>query len=336
MNKDIWQTAVRLFFLITLFTGCVGCSAPPDTVELSRFQEVTHVSTDKSHGLDSFRHKEQMLWPDGAPDAKDLPDTETLTNGHIANVHISTITPFCPPKALANGRAVIICPGGGYRVLAIDKEGTRIAKWLNSLGIAAFVLKYRLTGPDGLGYHYPAQLNDLKKAIQIVRSRAQEYHIDPHKVGVMGFSAGGHLASTLGTHFDEGNRRAADPVARINTRPDFMILVYPHISLIDPGTSQSYVTNLLGLRYDPRLPTFLSNETRVSSRTPPTFLVHAQDDKTVPCLHSIDFYTAMLKAGVPGQLHLFEEGAHGFGLGETMDSVKHWPDLCAQWLAGLH
>jgi acetyl esterase/lipase len=331
----MYQKTSRLFLAIIVFIGCMGCSESPNTVELSRFQEIRPVDTEENPGLDSFQHKELLLWPNGAPDAKDLPDTETLTNGHIANVHISTITPFCPPKTLTNGRTVIICPGGGYRVLAIDKEGYAIAKWLNSLGITAFVLKYRLTGPEGLGYHYPAQLNDLKKAIQIVRSRAQEYHIDPHKVGVMGFSAGGHLASTLGTHFDEGNRRATDPVARINTRPDFMILVYPHISLIDPGTSQSYVTNLLGLRYDPRLPTFLSNETRVNSHTPPTFLVHAQDDTTVPCLHSIDFYTAMVKAGVPGQLHLFEKGGHGFGLAETMASVKHWPDLCAQWLAGL-
>jgi acetyl esterase/lipase len=245
------------------------------------------------------------------------------------------LTAFYPRAEIASDRAVIICPGGGYRLLSIDKEGYHIARWLNSLGITAYVLKYRLTRPDGTGYHYPAQLNDLKKAIQTVRHHAGDYHINPRKIGVMGFSAGGHLASTLGTHFDSGQDDAFGPVAGVSCRPDFMILVYPHISLTDPGTGQSYRSNLLGADYDPELPLLLSNEKQVTDQTPPTFLVHAHDDKTVPSTPSVDFYLALREAGVSAQLHVFDKGGHGFGLGERFEGAKHWPRLCQDWMAGL-
>ncbi|NQV31382.1 MAG: alpha/beta hydrolase fold domain-containing protein [Phycisphaeraceae bacterium] len=285
--------------------------------------------------LCSARHTEQILWPAGAPDARDVPDTEVYEKGQISNVHRPTLTAFYPHTDIANGRAVIICPGGGYRVLSIEKEGYQIARWLNEQGITAFVLKYRLTRPDGTGYHYPAQLNDLKKAIQTVRHHASDYHADPKKIGVMGFSAGGHLASTLGTHFDSGEDEATDPVSRVRNRPDFMILVYPHISLTDPGTSQSYVSNLLGAHYEAELPEFLSNEKQVTDQTPRTFLVHAHDDRTVPSIPSVEFYLALRRAGVSAELHVFDTGGHGFGLGERFEGVKHWPSLCQDWLAGL-
>lgn len=285
--------------------------------------------------LCSARHAELILWPEGAPDAREVPDTEVYDKGRISDVHRPTLTAFYPRAEIANHRAVIICPGGGYRFLSIDKEGYHIARWLNSQGITAFVLKYRLTRSDGTGYHYPAQLNDLKKAIRTVRHHADECHIDPQQIGVMGFSAGGHLASTLGTHFDSGEENATDPVARVSCRPDFMVLVYAHISLTDPGTGESYRSNLLGEEYDPALPAFLSNEKQVSDQTPRTFLVHAHDDKTVPSIPSVQFYLALREAGVPAELHVFDRGGHGFGLGEQFEGVKHWPELCQDWMAGL-
>lgn len=283
----------------------------------------------------SARHKELILWPEGAPDARDVPDTEVYEKGRISNVHRPTLTAFHPPAEIANGRAVIICPGGGYRILSIDKEGYQIAQWLNAQGITAFVLKYRLTRPDGTGYHYPAQLNDLKRALQTVRIHADEYRIDPKKIGVMGFSAGGHLASTLGTHFELGEDHLADPVARASCRPDFMILVYPHISLTDPGTDESYRRNLLGADYDPAMPMRLSNEKQVTAQTPPTFIVHAHDDTVVPPLPSVEFYLALREAGVPAELHVFDTGGHGFGLAEQFEGTKNWPALCEDWMAGL-
>lgn len=305
----------------------------PSARELGRRFAWKMLELQRKTNIFSFKQTEQMLWPKGAPDAKDIPDTEYYENGRILKVHISTLTTFYPPVEVANDSAVIICPGGGYRSLSIDKEGYEIARWLNSLGVTAFVLKYRLTRPDGTGYQYPAQLNDLKRAIRIVRSNAKALNIDPEKIGAIGFSAGGHLVSTLGTHFDKGRKDAIDFVEQVSSRPDFMMLIYPHISLTDTGTHPSYVSNLLGDDYEPKLAEFLSNEKQVTGQTPQAFLVHARDDNIVPFEHSVDFYMAMQRAGVGGQLHIFEKGGHGFGLGKATGPVKSWPDLCKDWIA---
>jgi acetyl esterase/lipase len=203
-----------------------------------------------------------------------------------------------------------------------------VANFLNSLGITTFVLKYRL-GPR---YHHPIELGDAQRAIRLVRSRAREFAVQPSRVGMMGFSAGGHLASTTGTHFDAGNPQAADPVDRENCRPDFLILGYPVISFTAPYTHTGSRDALLGANPDPKLVEDLSSELRVTPQTPPAFLFTTTADTGVPAENSISFYLAMKKAGVPGELHVFEKGPHGVGL-DFQDPVEGvWPVLLANWL----
>jgi acetyl esterase/lipase len=231
---------------------------------------------------------------------------------------------------------VVVCPGGGYQMLAIDHEGKQIAEWLNSMGVTAFVLKYRL-GPR---YHHPAMLEDAARAIRTVRANASQWKLDPHRIAILGFSAGGHLASTAGTHFDGGKPAALDPVERVSSRPDRMILVYPVISLQPPFGHRGSQRNLLGESPPPDLVASLSNELQVTKDTPPTFLAHTNADKGVPAENSLMFALALRKAGVPVELHLFERGVHGLGLGDGAPqfkiapepSFRAWPKLCETWL----
>ena len=204
---------------------------------------------------------------------------------------------------------MVICPGGGYQNLSMDKEGYAVAKWLNTLGVSAFVLKYRL-GPR---YHHPIELGDAQRAIRIVRSRAGQYGLQADRIGIMGFSAGGHLASTAGTHYDAGNPSAPDPLDRPGSRPDFMVLCYPVISFGTFAHAGSK-RNLLGNDPDPTLVENLSNELQVTKDTPTTFLFHTTNDQTVPVENSILFYSALRKAGVPAEMHIYERGPHGVGL----------------------
>jgi acetyl esterase/lipase len=231
------------------------------------------------------------------------------------------------PKGSGSGAAIVICPGGGYQNLSMDKEGYAVAKWLNSLGVSAFVLKYRL-GPR---YHHPIELGDAQRAIRMVRSRAAEYGLQADRIGIMGFSAGGHLASTAGTHFDAGNASAADPLDRPGSRPDFMVLCYPVISF-GPFAHVGSRRNLLGDNPDPKLVENLSNELQVTKDTPPTFLFHTTTDSTVPVENSVMFYSALRKAGVPAELHIYERGPHGVGLATTDPVLSTWPARLADWL----
>jgi acetyl esterase/lipase len=256
----------------------------------------------------------EPLWPNGAPGALGTADEDK-----------PTITPFLAKAP--NGTAVIVCPGGGYRNLSMEKEGTDVAKWLNSLGISAYVLKYRL-GPK---YHHPVMLHDAQRAIRIVRSRAASMNIQPNRIGIWGFSAGGHLASTAETHFDAGDPNAADPIDRASSRPDFAILSYPVISMGEFAHAGS-VLNLLGPNPDPKLIEELSSDKQVTAQTPPTFLFHTTDDGTVPVENSIRFYMACRKAGVPVEMHIFEHGAHGAGLAPTNATLSAWTGLLANWL----
>jgi acetyl esterase/lipase len=258
-----------------------------------------------------------LLWPNGAPGASGDEDRDK-----------PSLTIFLPTKNQANSTGVIVCPGGSYTALASNHEGRQVANWLNSLGIAAFVLKYRL-GPR---YHHPVELGDAQRAIRLVRAHAAEYGIAPDRLGVMGFSAGGHLAATMGTHFDDGSATDSDPIQRSGSRPDFLVLGYPVISFTTPYTHQGSLHNLLGDNPDPKLMQSLSNELQVTARTPPTFLFHTTEDKTVPVENSVLFYLALKKAGVAAEMHIFEHGPHGVGLALQDPTLGMWPELLANWL----
>lgn len=273
------------------------------------------------------------LWPDGAPGAKgNQPAEDAFHSGDIP-----TITVFLAPKDNANGAAVVICPGGGYGFLATEHEGDEVAAWLNSLGVTGVVLRYRL-GPR---YQHPAQLQDAQQAIRMVRHKARDWGIDPARVGVLGFSAGGHLASTVSTHHDSGHPDATNPIERQSSRPDFSILVYPVISLTTHYGHGGSSRNLLGENPDPNLVQNLSNETQVTRDTPPAFLAQTNEDTAVVAENAILYALALRKAGVPVELHLFEKGAHGLGLGtgwkdriQPEPSFQAWPKLCETWMSG--
>jgi acetyl esterase/lipase len=255
-------------------------------------------------GISGMAQRTVLLWPDGAPGAvgKQDEDRPTLT------VYL--------PEGRVSGAGVVICPGGGYAHLAMEKEGSEIAAWLNRQGLAGFVLKYRL-GPR---YHHPAQLDDAHRALRYVREHAAELGIKADRVGIWGFSAGGHLAATAATHFDAG------------TRPDFLILAYPVITFEPPYAHQGSRKNLLGAEPDAKLVHDLSNETQVTTETPPTFLFHTDGDKGVPAENSVLFYLALRKAGVPAELHIYERGPHGVGLAEKDAVLSSWPARLADWL----
>jgi len=257
-----------------------------------------------------------LLWPNGAPGAVGQEDKDK-----------PSLTVYLPPMGKANGAAVVICPGGGYGALAVDHEGKQIAEWLNSLGVAGFMLKYRLAPR----YHHPAPLQDAQRALRIVRANAKKWNLDPKRIGIWGFSAGGHLASTAGTHFDNGHP-AEDPVEEASCRPDFLILAYPVISM-EPGTTHlGSRVNLIGKNPDPKLVETLSNEKQVSAETPPTFLFHTSTDSAVLPENSIQFYLALRKARVPAELHIYEKGPHGVGLAPKDPILSTWKDRLEAWM----
>jgi acetyl esterase/lipase len=212
----------------------------------------------------------------------------------------------------------------------MDHEGVQIARWLNSIGVAAFVLKYRL-GPR---YHHPAPLNDAQRALRYVRANAGKLRVDPARLGIWGFSAGGHLASTAATHFDRGNPAAAETIDRMSSRPDFVILGYPVISFTTEYAHQGSRRFLLGENPDPQLVESLSNEKQVTAETPPTFLFHTNEDQGVPPENSVLFYLALRKAGVPAEMHIYEHGRHGVGLAPTDLALSSWPHRLADWMYG--
>lgn len=259
------------------------------------------------------------LWPSGAPHAKGQTDNDQ-----------PRLEVYRPDKSKANGTAVVICPGGGYGGLAADHEGIQPARFFNSLGVTAYVLFYRL-GPHG--YHHPVQLGDAQRALRLVRSRAAQDGTDPARLGIMGFSAGGHLAATAGTHYDAGNPQAEDAVDRLSSRPDWMVLCYP-VASFDPAITHSgSVKNLLaGKANDPDLIRLLSNELHVTPQTPPAFLFHTTEDTGVPVENSLRFYEALKKNRVPCELHAYQNGPHGVGLMAGDPVLGTWPGHLAAWL----
>lgn len=280
------------------------------------------IALSMSNTVFSQEPQRALLWPKGAPDAK----------GDDPAKDIPAITVYMPPAGTGNGTAVVICPGGGYGHLAMDHEGRAIGQWLNSMGITGVVLEYRM-GKGG--YQHPVPLMDAQRAIRTVRYRAAELDIDPARIGIMGFSAGGHLASTAGTHFDSGLPDSEDPVERIGCRPDFMILCYPVIAFDQPFTHKGSQRNLIGDNPPQELVESLSNEKKVTKDTPPTFLFHTDEDGGVPAENSVVFYLALRKAGVPAELHIYCKGGHGLGLAQKVAGTSAWPKACEQWLQGM-
>jgi acetyl esterase/lipase len=258
-----------------------------------------------------------LLWQGGAPGAQGDEDRDK-----------PAITVYMPPNTTGPMTAVIIAPGGGYQGLAMNLEGRAPANHFNAMGVAAFVLRYRL-GPR---YHHPIELGDAQRAIRTVRARAGEWHIAPDRIGIMGFSAGGHLASAASTHFDAGDPGAADPIDRVSSRPDFAVLAYPVISFIEPWTHQGSKKNLLGEAPDPALSRSLSSETQVTAQTPPAFIYHTNADTAVPVENAVAYFLALRKAGVPAEMHVFKEGRHGTGLAMGDPALSEWTRLLANWL----
>jgi acetyl esterase/lipase len=258
-----------------------------------------------------------LLWPNGAPGALGPGDADK-----------PALTVYMPANTAGPMTAVIVAPGGSYTRLSMINEGRLPANYLNSLGIAAFVLRYRL-GPQ---YHHPIELGDAQRALRTVRARATEWHIAPDRIGMMGFSAGGHLASTASTHADAGKADAADPIDRVSSRPDFTVLGYPVISMVEPFAHQQSKTNLLGASADPALARSLSSETQVTASTPPAFLYHTTADTVVPVENTVAYFLALRKAGVPAEMHVFRNGPHGTGLAQQDPALAEWPRLLANWL----
>ncbi|WBL25136.1 alpha/beta hydrolase [Zunongwangia sp. HGR-M22] len=276
------------------------------------------------------------LWPENKmPNYQKSSEKEEINDGDvvwISKVQQPTLEVYLPVKQTATGQAVLVCPGGGYAGLAYDWEGTQIAKFLNTKGIAAGVLKYRLPGSASVKENFKAPLQDAQRGIRLLRANASAWNIDKNKVGVMGFSAGGHLASTLGTHFQEAFYSAIDSIDSEEIRPDFMILIYPVINMDPEITHQGSRENLLGKNPSAALEMQFSNDLQVTENTPTTFILHASDDGAVPVENSLRMYAALHKNNVKTEMHIYPEGGHGFALANGKYYLENWSERLSDWL----
>jgi acetyl esterase/lipase len=274
------------------------------------------------------------LWPESIPFSNGTFGEEEYTDaGHVRNIQNPTITIYLPDKAVATGASVVICPGGGYRLLAIQHEGHDVARWLNGLGIAGIVLKNRLPTSENITDTSLVALTDALRAMQMVRHYSDQWGLKADQVGIMGFSVGGHLASAAGTLFEMGTPALQDEVQKQKKRPDFMILIYPVITMSENFMHRGSMRNLLGSDQSPERQQRFSTEKQVTDRTPPTILIHSSDDKAVPVANSIAFYEALIEHKVPAELHVFNSGGHGYGLGRR-DGRSHnlWTKNVELWL----
>ncbi len=268
------------------------------------------------------------VWPNGAPNDNGMREPEEKYDGvRVKNVSEAEMYVFLPEKEINTGAAVLICPGGGYVIEAMDHEGYDMARFFQEKGIAGIVLKYRL--PYG---HDEVPSSDARRAMRIVRANAEKWGINPEKVGIAGSSAGGHLASTAGTVFDEGNAQSNDAVEKMSCRPDFMLLLYPVITMNEEFTHMGSRGNLIGSEHNLKLVRKYSNELNVNAQTPPTFFILADDDKAVPPRNSIEFYSALKRNNVPAEMHIFQKGGHGFGMRQEGLPANNWPNLFVDWL----
>jgi acetyl esterase/lipase len=268
------------------------------------------------------------VWPNGAPNHNGMNEPEEKYEGvRVRNVSEAEMYVYLPDKEKNTGAAVVICPGGGYQIEAMDHEGYDIAEWLKSRGIAGIVLKYRL--PYG---HHEIPSGDARQTLRIVRMNAKEWGINPNKIGIAGSSAGGHLASTAGTRFDYGNKKSSSPIEQVSCRPDFMLLLYPVITFNEEFGHMGSRKNLIGEGNNWELVEEYSNELHVTPQTPPTFLVLADNDKSVVPKNSIEFYLQLKENDVPAEMHIFQEGGHGFGIRKNNIPADQWPDLFYNWM----
>lgn len=276
------------------------------------------------------------LWPEGVPPARraDAPAArgalgpERLEpDGRIANVSAPTLTVVPPAVDRPNGTAIILCPGGGYAYLSNAREGQQYAAWLSTLGITTFILKSRLQE-----WGHPAPLQDVLRAIRLVRSRAAEFGVAAHRIGVMGSSAGGHLAASASTLFGHADGRTGAALDAVSARPDFAVLVYPVITMMDPAAHAGSRQALLGATPGAAERALLSLEQQVGAATPPTLLLHTQGDKSVPADNSLLYFQALTRAGVPAELHVFEQGGHGIGMRDGLGTASAWPRRAEDWL----
>lgn len=273
----------------------------------------------------------QPLWP-GTPPGTAQELTQGLTQeGDVPELIITQVQSDTPTAG------VVILPGGGYGGHAIDHEGHQFAQWFASLGVTSAICTYRLRGKGnrGEGYGHPTPMIDAQRAIQTMRAKAGQYNLDPNRIGVIGFSAGGHLASTVSTRFDPGDVNSQDPIARVSSRPDFSILCYPVILFGSDATHMGSQTRLIGKDASPELIASLSSEQQVTPQTPPTFLFHTVEDTVVPVENSLRYFEACRAQQVPVEMHIFQEGRHGLGLAKGAPGADRWPDLCKDWLTGL-
>lgn len=271
------------------------------------------------------------VWPNGAPNDNGMKEPEEKYDGvRVRNVSEAEMYIYLPEREKNTGAAVVICPGGGYMIEAMDHEGYDIAEWLKSKGVAGIVLKYRL--PYG---NHEIPLSDAQQTLRIVRMNAKEWGIDPEKIGIAGSSAGGHLASTAGTHFDSGKTGSSNPIDKLSCRPDFMLLLYPVITFNEEFGHMGSRQNLIGNGNDWKLVEKYSNELHITPQTPPTFLVLADDDKSVPPRNSVEFYLQLKENNIPAEMHIFQKGGHGFGITKKNLPADQWPNLFFDWLKAM-
>jgi acetyl esterase/lipase len=280
------------------------------------------------------------LWPAGnIPNYQKTNEVERRDSGNFVSVRLvqnPSIDVYLPSKQNTTGQAIVVCPGGGYGFLAYDWEGTDIAKWLNANGIAAIVVKYRLPISKSNIDPKLSPLLDAQRAIRTVRANAEKWNIKRDKIGIMGFSAGGHLASTAGTHFDKGNPNASDSIDRLSSRPDFMILMYPVITMSKSYMHRGSKNNLIGANADSATAKYYSNDLQVTKETPPTLLIHSTDDDAVPVENSLSFYQALKNYGVPAEMHIYPYGGHGFSLAIGKGYLSTWTERCIDWLRSIN
>ncbi|SDX90135.1 Acetyl esterase/lipase [Lutibacter oricola] len=284
------------------------------------------------------QNKTIPLWKKNIPDQKKSSEKEIIEETNIiriSNVQKPTIDIYLASKKLNTKKSVLICPGGGYGILAWNHEGTNFAKWFASKGINAFVLKYRLPGSKSLTKPHLAPLQDAQRAIRIIRKNAKKWKLDENQIGVMGFSAGGHLASTLGTHYNFEAYKKQDKIDKLSAKPNFMGLIYPVISMQDGVTHKGSKKNLLGKTPSKKMVDLFSNELQITEETSPTFLVHSTNDKAVPVKNTMLFFEALLQKNIKTEMHIYPLGGHGYAFAKDMKQLEQWPELFYNWLMNL-